>query len=293
MSSIRIVTNKPVAFDSPDHIRPWGTARDNSVNLAFNRKLLWLIPASRLRVLDLGCAGGGFVKSILAQGGFAVGIEGSDYSKLRKRAEWATICDYLFTADISEPFQLLHVDQNGQERPVQFSVVTAWEVMEHIGKDQLYKVAENMLRHLSPHGVVIVSVSPNEEIIQGVTLHRTVESRDWWISKLSEFGFSHHEQGLAYFGNDWVRGEDNAPGSFHLVMTRSGESLPFENRLRLLTLLVSPWDKVRSGGRRLGSQGRRILSRVTPLPIKRVCRRIRDRRRGTGSDSQVSEPSAG
>lgn len=54
---IKIITSKSVAFDSPDHVRPWGTARDNSVNLAFNRKLFWWF-RERPRVLDLGCSGG-------------------------------------------------------------------------------------------------------------------------------------------------------------------------------------------------------------------------------------------
>jgi 2-polyprenyl-3-methyl-5-hydroxy-6-metoxy-1,4-benzoquinol methylase len=80
MADIRVVTDKPVALDSPDHLHPWGTTRDNSVNLAFNRRLSWWIPASMLRVLDLGCAGGEFVKSILDLGGISIGIEGSDYS---------------------------------------------------------------------------------------------------------------------------------------------------------------------------------------------------------------------
>ena len=40
MSSTKIVieTNKAVAFDSPDHLEPWGTARDDSQNALFNAK---------------------------------------------------------------------------------------------------------------------------------------------------------------------------------------------------------------------------------------------------------------
>ena len=46
------------------------------------------------------------MKSILDAGGFAVGVEGSDYSQRHKRAEWATIPDHLFTTDATVPFQL-------------------------------------------------------------------------------------------------------------------------------------------------------------------------------------------
>ena len=80
---ITIETEKPVALDSHDHVKPWGTVRDNTSNREFNRKLFELIPVDRIRVLDLGCAGGGFVRSILEAGGFAVGVEGSDISRIR------------------------------------------------------------------------------------------------------------------------------------------------------------------------------------------------------------------
>ena len=267
MSHIRIVTNKPVAFDSPDHIQPWGTSRDNSISLAFNRKLTWWLSTSKLRVLDLGCAGGGFVKSILDRGGFAVGVEGSDYSRLTKRAEWATIPDQLFTADLTEPFQLLEVDGEGKEHPAQFNVITAWEVIEHIHREKLHAVFENIWRHLSPHGVVVASVSPNEEIIQGVRLHQTVEKKDWWVSKFLDFGFVHHPQVCAYFADDWIRGEDNAPGSFHLVLTRRGESLPKKNRFRVMVYIAQLWDVARRIGR--------AVKRTTPSPVRRAYRRIR------------------
>ena len=74
--SLRVVTDTPVALDSPDHLTPWGTARDNSKNIRFNHKLLRLFNhlSRPLQVLDLGCSGGGFVRSLLDVGQFAVGI---------------------------------------------------------------------------------------------------------------------------------------------------------------------------------------------------------------------------
>src|SRR3990167_2627697 len=103
---LKVETDYPVALDSPDHLEPWGTKQDNSVNKRFNKKLIKLFGHTP-NVLDLGCAGGGFVRSIIKQGGLAVGIEGSDYSKKIKRAEWAKIPDNLFTADITKPFKLI------------------------------------------------------------------------------------------------------------------------------------------------------------------------------------------
>jgi 2-polyprenyl-3-methyl-5-hydroxy-6-metoxy-1,4-benzoquinol methylase len=233
---ITIVTDKPVAIDSPDHLQPHGTARDSSVNRRFNYKLQKWIPSQQLRVLDLGCSGGGFVKSILGEGGIAVGIEGSDYSQKHRRAEWATIPEYLFTADITSPFQLLETDAQGSQSELSFNVVTAWEVIEHIREDQLPLVFENISRHLLPGGIVIMSISPNEEVIQGVRLHQTVADKGWWLNAFARLGFVNHEEVVGYFGRyDWVRSEDNAPGSFQVVLTRHSESLP--NRARLEALI--------------------------------------------------------
>lgn len=230
-SKIIIETTKAVAFDSPDHIQPWGTARDDSTNNAFNQKLQWWLPREFIRVLDIGCSGGGFVKSIIDQGGFAVGVEGSDYSKKIRRAQWATIPEKLFTTDATADFQLFEVDAEGTKNPLKFNIITAWEFIEHIREEDLPKVMKNVDRHLSPNGVVIMSVSPNEETINGVTLHLCVHDHPWWIKKFDDLGYTCHAKAVKFFGNDMVRWEANAPGSFHVILTRKGESLPFPARL--------------------------------------------------------------
>ena len=76
--TITIQTEKPVAYDSPDHVYPFGTANDNSTDAIFNDALFALIPPRDVRLLDIGCSGGGFVKSILDAGGLAVGVEGRE-----------------------------------------------------------------------------------------------------------------------------------------------------------------------------------------------------------------------
>lgn len=132
---IDVWTEKPVAYDSPDHLMPWGTRQDNSTNLAFNVKLArWIDPAD-LRVL------------------------------------------------------------------------------------------ENIDAHLEPNGVVVMSVSPRPDVVNGVALHQTVEGPDWWLKLCERNGFVHHDAAVRYFRGDWVRSEPNAPQSFHLVLTRRAESL--------------------------------------------------------------------
>jgi len=219
---VDVLTNKSVAIDSPDHFNPWGTARDNSQNPLFNARLRAWIPTSKIRLLDLGCSGGGQVRSFLEQGCYAIGIEGSDYSRKRLRAEWQTIPEFLFTADITEPFNIVRL---GTTQPCEpFSVITLWEVIEHIPREKLPAVFDNIARHLAPEGVVIMSVSPNSDVVNGVELHQTIEQRPWWSRTISALGFQNHESIVEYFGNDLVRWHENARDSFHFVLTRRSES---------------------------------------------------------------------
>jgi SAM-dependent methyltransferase len=221
---ITIQTEKPIAVDSPDHQYPLGTAQDNSTDPIFNKALFSLIPAHDVRLLDIGCSGGGFVKSILDAGGFAVGVEGSDYSQKRRRAEWATIPEHLFTADATVPFQL---SQDGE--PLKFNVITAWEFLEHIADADLDGVFANIHRHLAPQGIVITSVCPisclhtgkmhtGESTGEGVELHQTAQPESWWRTRLADAGFMMFDEIKPCF-KSFVRGFPRDPDSPVLIFT--------------------------------------------------------------------------
>jgi SAM-dependent methyltransferase len=232
--SYRVITDFPVALDSPDHQIPGGTMHDSSRNPRFNAKLLSLLAKRPLRVMDLGCAGGGFVKDMVDAGQDAIGLEGSDYSlkwdgpgvpdepnptrKPGRRAEWATIPDRLFTCDITRPFRVLQ-DEGFATETATFDVVTAWEVMEHLPEERLPTLIVNVLWHLEPAGLWIMSVSTQ----QGGPHHVTVKPREWWVALFERHGLV-NDQGLVhYFGDDWIRGPNqNAPQSFHLILKRAG-----------------------------------------------------------------------
>lgn len=207
-----IITKNPVALDSRDHIAPHGTMRDNSVNLAFNNKMYSLLKDIHpLRVMDMGCSGGGFVKTCIDDGHIAVGLEGSDYSLNRKRAEWATIPENLFTCDVTHPFEVL---EDG--KPTVFDVITAWELMEHIPTDRLPALCDNVKKHLSKNGIWIMSVSPNKEYY-----HVTVKNKEWWTDLFIKSGFVNRDDYVKYFHDDWVRGpSQNAGGSFHFILQK-------------------------------------------------------------------------
>ena len=201
---ITIETDKPIAVDSLDHTQPLGSRIDNSSSLAFNKKLYELIPASEVRLLDLGCSGGGFVRSILEDGGFAIGIDGSDYSLKRKRAEWGTIPSHLFTADVTAPFTL----RNCAPDPVKFNVITGWEFWEHIPENKIADVVENIVRHADPDAIFVGSISSNVE-----PHHCTAKPKSWWIERFAQFGIHSDKEYTDHFGGvDLVRGGPDPDG---------------------------------------------------------------------------------
>jgi hypothetical protein len=212
---ITVETDHPIAVDSFDHTNPLGTARDNSINYSFNRKLFELIRAAEVRALDLGCAGGGFVRSILEAGGFSIGLEGSDYSLKNKRAEWATIPDYLFTCDLSKPFKITNCSPD----PVKFNLFTAWEFFEHLAEDQIPAVVTRLVDHADEGALLIGSISRHPE-----PHHVTIHPKDWWIgflpsihvtslSRGKTYALAHAPDLEAHFDNDLVRGSNN-PGTY-------------------------------------------------------------------------------
>ncbi len=218
---ILIQAVKPVATDSPDHLFPVGTLNDNSVNVAFNRKLYELIPADRVHLLDLGCAGGGLVKSILDDGGFAVGVEGSDRSQKARRAEWGTIPGNLFTADCTARFLLFESGRDGDCRVARFNVITAWEFFEHIAEPGIAGVARNIRWHLAAGGFFIGSIATFDDYQNGqkTPVHQTLQPKPWWIDRFGDLGLKHASDIEDHFRDDLVRGGYDPHGpSFSLAL---------------------------------------------------------------------------
>lgn len=221
---ITLTTSHSVAETSPDHLAPWGTKHDNSRNRRFNHKLYRLFPAAAmLRVLDLGCAGGGFVKDCIDDGCLAVGLEGSDFSKKLGRAEWRTIPEYLFTCDIGKPFCVA-----ADNEPMLFDVITSWGVLEHLpNTEDVNGVIQNIHRHLAPGGLAILCISTQHDIVEGIEYHQTVQPRQWWLDKFAAAGLIDRPEYLKYFNTQFVRGPKYlAQGTFLVVLARNGERLP-------------------------------------------------------------------
>lgn len=199
-----------MALTSFDFLYPSGAIRDNFTNPNFNKKLYRFEGA----ILDLGCAGGGFVKNCVEDGRVAIGLEGNDYNLKNKKFAWPAIPENLFICDITKPFML----HSGDKKTYKFGVITAWEVMEHILEKDLPQLFINIHNHLSSVGLLIVSINSRPSPSRAnpsIDLHRTKEGLEWWAKKFADNGFVRDEEIEKYFDKDWLR---NERGTFHLVL---------------------------------------------------------------------------
>jgi len=221
-----VETDHALAVKSADHNWPRGTVLDNSSNRNFNLKLYALFNyRSDLRVLDLGCAGGGFVKSILEDGFTAVGLEGSDWSRKLRSGEWDTCPHHLLTCDITSRFQVRMCSGEA----LRFHCITAWEVLEHIPSERLPALIENVRRHLTADGIFVASVdtAADSNPITGAVYHVTLQPKRWWLKQFERAGLIEFDRHL-FVTRDYVRGHgmglndwDPADGEgFHLVLCR-------------------------------------------------------------------------
>lgn len=200
----RFVAERSVASDVNDHLFPRGTKNDNTRHPGFVNACEMLL-GSPIKHLDLGCAGGGLVWDFNRAGHSSVGIEGSDYSQRARRAEWSTIPHRLFTADICYPFHFEQLDGS----PVQFDIITAWELFEHIPEGQLTGLLSNVQASLRPKGYLAASIATfvDKDVATGVIYHHCVRPREWWVERFKEANLVPMD-GVFQTG-DFVRGSGN------------------------------------------------------------------------------------
>lgn len=185
----KIITNFPIASESSDHKIPDSVKNDNTKNGIFVRQLIRKF-GKDMKYMDLGCAGGGFVSQFLYNNILAVGIEGSDYCLKNQTGEWEKYPDYFFTADIAKPFYI--VDE--EHKKINFDVISAFDVMEHIHKPGLDCTMHNIVAALNPNGIFIAGIAtfPDGDY------HVTLEEKPWWHELISSYDLLLVEDEAAY-----------------------------------------------------------------------------------------------
>jgi cyclopropane fatty-acyl-phospholipid synthase-like methyltransferase len=177
---VKVITDFPIAYESHDHIVPHGTKQDNTKNGAYVRELIRRF-GSDMRYMDLGCAGGGFVSQFLNNNVLAIGIEGSDYGMKNGHGEWPKIPNNLFTADITKPFQVV----DDEDTQIEFDVISAFDVLEHIHEVDLPQLLGNINKHLKQGGIFTAGIAtfPDEGY------HVTLKDEAWWDGLHNDHGF--------------------------------------------------------------------------------------------------------
>jgi len=191
---MKIITDFPVAVDSPDHIFPWGTKRDNTTDIGFILEIENYFKGKKITTLDVGCSGGQLTVDFKSRGHDAIGIEGSDYSANNYRANWPLHNNHLlFTCDATKPYQAV----NDKGVKVKFDLVTAWEVIEHIHEDDFDMFFGNIVNHMHKDSIFCGSIAPVEDVIEGFILHQSVHNKEKWFNEIlnkyftvEEFPFS-------------------------------------------------------------------------------------------------------
>ncbi len=152
-------------------------AGESHKNQAFNQYLKALF-CRKISVLDLGC-GGGFIHDTVQNGDDALGIEGFSQYQRNQIHAWKLIPDNLQIMNIAQPFII--TDENNQR--VNFDVVTAWEVLEHLFEDEVDVFLKNVVNHIHNDSFICFTVSYRPD-----NGHFTIKSLEWWKERFFNNG---------------------------------------------------------------------------------------------------------
>jgi len=207
-SSIEIKTQFPIATTSLDHIFPEGIYHDNVAIPEFISELENYVQHKKLHLLDLGCAGGQFVRELNERGHTAIGIDGSDHclnvdSDMvkemgflpRGHLNWTLGAgSFLFTADITKEYDIFCDDTL-----MTFDVITSWDVFEHFKPDTVDLAIQQMYKHLKVGGMFIATIALMRSLrtisteLQKIrtpfelNYHESIFPADWWREKLNKY----------------------------------------------------------------------------------------------------------
>jgi len=180
---IKIISNKKIAYDSPDHLNPCGSINDNNSSIHYITEVKNYFNNNKINVLDLGCSGGQIIVDHISLGDLAIGIEGSDtVLKGAGKKNWDKYHDSnLFLSDITENFTI-----KDDENTILFDVIQMWDVFEHIPEYKIPSVLDNIHKHLKKDGIFLGQISQQIDEIR----HISVFERKKWTNLFEKNGFT-------------------------------------------------------------------------------------------------------
>ncbi len=99
--------------------------------------------------------------------------------------------------------------------------------MEHIATPALSGMMRRLEQHLAPGGICIFSIADFPYVgPDGSVYHQTVQPLSWWVDFYKSAGFQNHPEIVAYFGEDWIRGNLQGTRGYHVALTRIGDPVP-------------------------------------------------------------------
>jgi hypothetical protein len=224
--SIRLKTDHPLALTSNDHLAPDSTAEGIVRPTKFVRHCVDVL-GSDIRCLDLGTGAAGLVLEYVMNGIVAIGVDGSDYCRKNKIGYWPLLPDNLRTCDITRPFLF----EQANEETAHFNLITMWEVLEHIGEDDLPGLLQNVKLHLASTGYFVGSISLVEYADkEGAPYHVTLKPKDWWRERFEENGLVMLDE-HPFNERLFCRGNGPRFQDFHNYSSTPGEGFHFVARL--------------------------------------------------------------
>lgn len=182
-AAVDLLTERPIALDSNDHLTPDSTAEGIGRPTHYVRHCIDVL-GQDISVLDIGTGAAGVVYEFLMNSVQAFGIDGSDYCRRNRVGYWPLLPHSLKTADITHPFRF----ENGGKQ-LKFRLISAWEVLEHIPEEGLGALFSNISAQLTDDGYFIGSVSLLEyNDPTGRPYHVTLKPREWWVEAFASGG---------------------------------------------------------------------------------------------------------
>lgn len=141
--------------------------------------------AMSMRVVDVGCALGFFVRHLRSRG---YDVRGLEYSNWALDHAPEDIRFYLQQYDLTDTEPIADWVLEGGEAP--FDVVTCFEVLEHIAAPSVDQACQHLFNALAPGGILLATICVvGQPDTRSDPTHVTVVPREWWERKFEACGF--------------------------------------------------------------------------------------------------------